>query len=135
MNNAATTSRTKVNLKNTINYESKDDKTNSAVNLNDRQNQGSVMSNVGTLKPPSPTPPLDPKSAEIGEILETDLSKQHRNQSAETRQYVQIESSTNKNGNQRVIIESSDDSTTHFIELPNNPFLQPNYVEDSVEKI
>ena len=85
MNNAATTSRTKVNLKNTINYESKDDKTNSAVNLNDRQNQGSVMSNVGTLKPPSPTPPLDPKSAEIGEILETDLSKQHRNQSAETR--------------------------------------------------
>ena len=84
----ATTSRTKVNLKNKINYEnSNDDRLASAKNFDDRQNQGSVMSNVGTLKPPSPTPPLDPKSAEISEILESDLANHQRNQSAETRQY------------------------------------------------
>ena len=84
----ATASRTKVNLKNKINFDAnKEEKSNSAKNLDERQNQGSVMSNVGTLKPPSPTPPLDPKSAEISEILENDLANHHRNQSAETRQY------------------------------------------------
>lgn len=85
----AHTSRTKVNLKNKINYENNnDDRVGSAKNFDDdRQNQGSVMSNVGTLKPPSPTPPLDPKSAEISDVLDADLANHQRNQSAETRQY------------------------------------------------
>ena len=90
------------------------------------------MSNVGTLKPPSPTPPLDPKS-QVGSQIESELATQFRNQSAETRQFIQIESS--KGNGQRIIIESSDDSTTHFIELPNNPYLEPSYLEDGMDKI
>ena len=82
-------SRTKVNLQrmknNQVNRNNETSNAGSNYNVS-RQNQGSRFSNVMTLKPPSPTPPLDPKSLERDNEHEFDnLDLARRNDSADTR--------------------------------------------------
>lgn len=44
--------------------------------------------------------------------------------------------SRKRNKQHRIIVESSDDnSTTHFIELPNNPYIEPDYVNKNLDDI
>lgn len=51
-----------------------------------------------------------------------------RNLSADTRMKLSLDSAENRRV-QKIMVESSEASTTHFIELPNNPYMQPNYVD------
>lgn len=74
--NDSGTPRTKVKLAKQVQQQNVSDGRNE---INLARANGSGLSNVMTLKPPSPTPYMDPRSLEIGEVLEQDNEYTVRN--------------------------------------------------------
>ena len=96
-------------------------------NFNQPGSNHSRFSNVMTLKPSSPTPSRNTNGHEMSQV--TEQEREHmRNLSADTRMKLSLDSAENRRA-QKIMVESSEASTTHFIELPNNPYMQSNYVD------
>ena len=74
----------------------------------------------------------NPDKASHEVVVEKDFETS-RNGTAETHQIISIESKTRQPNN--VLVSSSGDSATNFIELPENPYLKPNFTHENINHI